>query len=133
MTPASASAFSNAALLPGMSYFDAKYNVTITVLSATPGAAGTMTVQVMTPGSGTPTTTAVTSSVNPSAFGANVTFTATVTGSSPTGTVGFTNNGISIAGCTAQAVSAAKGDVHDVGAHCRQPQHRRDLQRRRRQ
>ena len=49
MTPGSASAFSNAALLPGLTYVDNQYNVTVSVLSATPGAAGTMTVQVTTP------------------------------------------------------------------------------------
>ena len=38
-----------------------------------------------------PTTTALASSVNPSVFGQSVTFTATVTGSSPTGTVTFKN------------------------------------------
>ncbi len=47
-------------------------------------------------------------SANPSAVGSSVTFTATITGSTPTGTVGFTDNGSAIAGCTAQAVSAGK-------------------------
>jgi hypothetical protein len=40
-------------------------------------------------GAGAPTTTALTSSVNPSTLGQSVTLTATVTGSSPTGTVQF--------------------------------------------
>ena len=55
-----------------------------------------------------PTTTAVTSSLTPSTFGAIVTFTATITGASPTGTVGFTDNGNAIAGCSNVNVSAAK-------------------------
>jgi len=46
------------------------------------------------------TTTALQSSANPAQVGSSVTFTATVTGSSPTGTVGFTDAGVSI-GCAA--------------------------------
>src|SRR5208337_5394889 len=49
-----------------------------------------------------PTTTAVTSSQNPSQFNQPVTFTATVTANAegtPTGTVNFTDNGTIIAGC----------------------------------
>jgi hypothetical protein len=57
----------------------------------------------------TPTTTVVTSSLNPSTFGTSVTFTATITGgASPTGSVGFTDSGTFIAGCNAVVVSAAK-------------------------
>ena len=55
-----------------------------------------------------PTTTTVTSSLNPSTSGTSVTFTATITGASPTGAVDFTDNGDAIAGCTAAIVSAAK-------------------------
>ena len=52
------------------------------------------------------TTTAVTSSPNPSTVGEQVTITATVSpgasgGPTPTGTVSFTSNGAAIAGCTA--------------------------------
>ncbi|HKW99167.1 MAG TPA: PASTA domain-containing protein [Bryobacteraceae bacterium] len=48
------------------------------------------TVQIFgAPGALTPTTTALTSSLNPAAFGQSVTFTATVSGASPTGTVQF--------------------------------------------
>ncbi len=43
--------------------------------------------------------TTLTSSQNPSTVGQSVTFTATVTGSSPTGTIHFTTGGNSIAGC----------------------------------
>jgi hypothetical protein len=54
-----------------------------------------------------PTATVVTSSLTPSTFGASVTFTATITGASPTGTVGFTDNGNAIAGCSNVSVNAA--------------------------
>jgi large repetitive protein len=55
------------------------------------------------------TTTALTSSVNPSGTGANVTFTANVTATAPasgtrTGTVDFQVGGVDIVGCAAQAV-----------------------------
>jgi LPXTG-site transpeptidase (sortase) family protein len=57
------------------------------------------------------TGTALTSSVNPSVVGQNVTYTATVTASppgagTPTGTVDFQDGGVSIAGCGAQALVA---------------------------
>ncbi len=54
-----------------------------------------------------PTSTAVGSSLNPSIKNAAVTYTATVTGSSPTSTVAFTENGTTIPGCAAVAVSLA--------------------------
>ncbi len=50
-------------------------------------------------------TTTLGSSANPSTAGQAVTFTATVTGNSPTGTVNFKDGGTTIAGCGAQAVS----------------------------
>ena len=49
------------------------------------------------------TTTALSSSQNPSKGHATVTFTATVTGNNPSGTVNFTDGGTSIAGCAAAA------------------------------
>lgn len=54
------------------------------------------------------TSTAVTSSVNPSTLGQSVTFTATVTGAggTPTGTVNFKDGGTSISGCASQALSS---------------------------
>ncbi len=55
----------------------------------------------------TPTTTTLASSLNPSTSGANVTFTATVTGSAPTGTVNFKDGAASIAGCSAVALTGA--------------------------
>lgn len=54
------------------------------------------------------TSTAVTSSVNPSTLGQSVTFTATVTGpgGTPTGTVNFKDGGSSISGCASQTLSS---------------------------
>ena len=51
-----------------------------------------------------PTTTTLGSSANPSTLGASVTFTATVTGSAPTGNVGFTTDGTPISGCASVAL-----------------------------
>jgi hypothetical protein len=58
-------------------------------------------------GSGASTTTMLASSPNPSTVGMNVTFTATVTGSAPTGTVGFTDGGSSISNCAAVALGGS--------------------------
>ncbi len=55
--------------------------------------------------------TSVASNVNPSNYGQQVTFTATVSGAggfSPTGVVGFTSNSTSIAGCTAVVLSSGQ-------------------------
>jgi hypothetical protein len=54
---------------------------------------------------GAASTTTLASSANPAIAGANVTFTATVTGSMPTGTVNFTDGVTSISGCGAVAVA----------------------------
>src|SRR5207237_5904899 len=54
-----------------------------------------------------PTTTALHSSLNTSTSGASVTFTATVTGTAPTGSVNFEDGGISISGCATAAVTGA--------------------------
>jgi PKD repeat protein len=54
-----------------------------------------------------PTTTALGSSQNPAAEGSNITFTATVSGSNPTGTVAFTDNGTPIAGCASVALASS--------------------------
>jgi len=53
-----------------------------------------------------PTTTTLASSLNPANPGALITFTATVTGASPTGTVGFTDDGVPVPGCAAVVVTA---------------------------
>src|SRR5262249_21936345 len=49
----------------------------------------------------TPSTTTLASSSNPSTVGASTTFTAAVSGSSPTGSVSFSDGGNSIGGCVA--------------------------------
>jgi hypothetical protein len=54
-----------------------------------------------------PTTTTLATSVTPSSLGSVVTFTATVTGSAPTGSVSFTDGATPIAGCTAAAVTGS--------------------------
>ena len=51
------------------------------------------------------TTTVVTSSANPSTFGQALTFTATITGASPTGTVTFKDGAANFPGCIARPVS----------------------------
>jgi Bacterial Ig-like domain (group 3) len=61
----------------------------------------------------TPTTTTLSSSSNPVAFGASVTLTATVTGTAPTGTVNFKDGGIDIGGCVAVALVGA-GNVRSA-------------------
>ena len=53
-----------------------------------------------------PTTTAVTSTPNPSEVGQLVTITATVSPSGPTGTVDFTSNGTGISGCSAVVLNS---------------------------
>ncbi len=52
----------------------------------------------------TNTTTLLSSNNNPSSVGALVTFTASVTGTLPTGTVAFKDGGVNIAGCAAVAM-----------------------------
>jgi hypothetical protein len=51
--------------------------------------------------------TTLASSPNPSKHGASVTFTASVTGVAPTGTVNFTDGGASINGCAARSLSGS--------------------------
>jgi hypothetical protein len=55
--------------------------------------------------------TTLAASPNPAKRNQTVTFTATVTGTNPTGTVGFTSNGSAITGCTAVAFSGGSGNV----------------------
>ncbi len=69
-------------------------------------------------GSGTTTTLALSSSVNPSIFGQTVTFTATVTpvnSPAPTGTVQFTANGSGITGCTAVTLTSGTAQCATAG------------------
>jgi len=60
------------------------------------------------------TTTTLSSSANPSSVGMNVTFTATVSGSAPSGNVAFTDGGSTISGCAAVALSGS-GDTKTAG------------------
>ncbi len=87
-------------------------------------------------GTSSPTTTTLASSLNPANVGVSVTFTATVNGAAPTGTVSFT--------CRWQPVVQQRRLQRGLGQHqdrgvqqqyaCRgQSQHRRHLLRRRRQ
>jgi hypothetical protein len=101
MTPGTANNFVDGALVVGQTYVDSNYGTTISVLTANASA---LTVQVTAPG-GTSTTTTLASSLNPSTAGASVTFTATVTGSAPTGSVNFKDGGTSISGCTSSALA----------------------------
>ncbi len=65
-------------------------------------------VEAWTPGGGpTPTTTGVVGAPNPSTVGQSVTFTATVNGVAPTGSVAFRDGVNTIAGCAAAALSGA--------------------------
>jgi outer membrane protein assembly factor BamB len=54
-----------------------------------------------------PTMTTLASSANPAPVGANVTFTASVTGNAPTGSVAFTDAGSTLGGCAAVALSGS--------------------------
>ncbi|MDQ6618091.1 MAG: Ig-like domain repeat protein, partial [Pseudomonadota bacterium] len=57
--------------------------------------------------SAAPTTTTVVSSPNPANVGTTVTFTVTVNGTAPTGSVNFSDGGSSIAGCSAVALTGS--------------------------
>jgi Pentapeptide repeats (8 copies)/Bacterial Ig-like domain (group 3) len=57
------------------------------------------------------TTTTISSSVNPSAAGVHVTYTATVSPAPDGGTVAFTDNGTPVAGCGAQPVNTTTGQA----------------------
>lgn len=98
------SSYTDAAFPVGSSFSDPNYPITVSVTSATPTA---LTVQVTTPVTATSTTTSLSASPNPAAAGTAVTFTARVTGSSPTGTVAFSDNGATISGCSAVALSGS--------------------------
>jgi hypothetical protein len=84
-----------------------------------PPGTSTVGAQVINPRPAT--TTTVASSGNPSAFGQSVSFTATITGSTPTGTVAFKDGAGNFPGCIARPVSggAAVCTVHTlwIGSH----------------
>src|SRR5207249_2756539 len=100
---ASGGGFGDAALIVGQSYLDSTYGINVIVTGA---SASALTVNITTSG-GAATTTTLTSSANPSTVGSNVTFTATVTGTNPTGSVNFKDGGTSIAGCSAVALAGS--------------------------
>ena len=106
MTPGSGGGFDDAALLVGQQYVDSTTGVTITVNGATPGASGLLTVSVAMGGLN-PSTTTLATSGTPSLVGSSVTFTATVAGTAPTGSVNFKDGATSISGCSASAVSGS--------------------------
>ncbi|HEX3565518.1 MAG TPA: Ig-like domain repeat protein, partial [Acidimicrobiales bacterium] len=95
------------------------YTNTTGAVSSTNGGTG----NTASAGLGVETTTAtvVSSSLNPSAFGQTVVFTATVSPVPAGGTVGFTDGGASIAGCSAVAVSSGSAacsvSTESVGSH----------------
>src|SRR5207245_2873323 len=62
------------------------------------------------------TATSLASSANPSVAGGSVAFTATVTGSAPTGNVGFTADGVTVTGCAAVALPG--GSANSKSATC---------------
>lgn len=86
---------------------------------ASTAPSGSLTVNPSQPG------TALTSSVNPSRFSHGVTFTATVTpaagGTSPTGSIDFSDGGSALAGCTGLALSggiaSCAASTLSVGSH----------------
>ena len=61
------------------------------------------------------TATTLSSSANPSTVGANVTFTATVSGSAPTGNVAFTADGTTLSGCSAVALPTGTANSKTAG------------------
>jgi Bacterial Ig-like domain (group 3) len=103
MVPSNGGNFYDAALLVGQTYTDSTYGVSVTVNTA---SASALSVTVSVAGL-PPTTTTITSSLNPSTVGASVTFTANVTGTNPTGNVNFTSDGSSISGCAAVALTGS--------------------------
>jgi hypothetical protein len=103
MTPGSAGGFGDSALVVGQSYLDSTYGINVIVTGA---SASALTVSVTT-GGGTATTTTLSSSSNPSTVGTNVTFTATVTGTNPTGSINFKDGATSIAACSAVALTGS--------------------------
>ncbi len=97
--------FDDGTLLAGKSFTDTLNNITISVLAA---SSASIDVQVSSGGSSpAATTTALSSGTNPSTQGQSVTFTATVTGNAPTGTVTFKAGTNTITGCSAVALAGS--------------------------
>jgi len=68
----------------------------------------------LAPGTLVASSTAISSSLNPSALGAAVTFTATTTGSAPTGSIAFSADGVVLAGCAGVALPAGSANSKSV-------------------
>jgi hypothetical protein len=102
MTPGT-TAFTDGTLVAGAGFTDPAFGVTFNVLSATSSA---LSVQVVKAGSA-PSTISLASSANPSSSGALVSFVATVTGSSPGGTVAFRVDGSLLPSCAAINLSGS--------------------------
>ena len=83
--------------------------------AANAGSASAPLAQVI--GSKTTSTTTLASSLNPSTVGARVTFTSSVTGNAPTGTVAFTDGTNTISKCAAVAL-AKRGKTTTTAARC---------------
>jgi len=96
MTPGSTGGFGDAALLVGRSYTDSTYGITISV----PTVSATLASVQVSSAALAATSTALSTSINPAAAGTSVTFTASVAGKSPTGTVSFTVNGGALCNAT---------------------------------
>ena len=75
--------------------------------SANAASSSTTLSQVITASSPVATTTTLASSANPAAVGASVTFTATVTGTNPGGSVNFTDGGTTLGTCGAVALAGS--------------------------
>lgn len=87
------------------------------------GSTSSILNQVINSSGATPTTTTLVSSVNPSTVGQSVTFTATVSGNSPTGTVQFRDGGVDLgapvalsAGVATLATSSLAAGTHPITA-----------------
>ena len=97
--------FTDTVLLAGQTFTDSSTGTSIQVVNASSSA---IDVKVTTPGGGpAATTTTLGSSANPSTQAQGVTFTASVTGTSPTGSVTFKDAGTPIAACSSIALAGS--------------------------
>jgi hypothetical protein len=96
--------FNDVAFGVGSTYTDPDYPLSIRVVSM---SASSLTVQVTTPQSTGPSSTSLASSANPAVAGSSIRFTATVTGTAPTGTVAFRDGGSVLAGCGSVALAGS--------------------------
>jgi len=109
MTPATG-AFTDGALLAGQSFTDPQHGITISVVAA---SSSSLDVQVAMGGGGgggggpTSTTTAIASNANPATQGQAITFTSSVAGAAPTGTVSFRNGGADLPACASVSLTGS--------------------------